>query len=76
MLFRSTATTGATPISFTYQWSRSTATNGTYTPITNATGSTYVVTSGDVNYYLKVTIVATNSVGSSSATSAATSRVR
>ena len=71
-----TATTGAAPITFTYQWSRSTATNGTYTPIANATGSTYLVTAGDVNYYIKVTIVATNSAGSSTATSAATARVR
>lgn len=71
-----TATTGATPITFTYQWSRSTASNGTYTPINGATGATYVVATGDRNYYLKVTIVATNIAGSSTATSAATSRVR
>ena len=71
-----TATTGAAPITFTYQWSRSNATNGVYTPIANATNSTYLVTSGDVNFYLKVTIVATNSAGSSTATSNATSRVR
>jgi hypothetical protein len=70
------ATTGATPITFTYQWSRSTAANGTYAPITGATGATYLVATGDRNYYIKVTVVATNSSGSSTATSAATARVR
>ena len=70
------ATTGATPITFTYQWSRSTAANGTYAPITGATGATYLVATGDRNYYIKVTVVATNTSGSSTATSVATARVR
>ena len=71
-----TSTTGTwlnTPTSYTYQWSRSATSNGTYTDIAGATGQTYQTVSGDVGYYLKATVSATNSSGTFTATSAATS---
>lgn len=64
-----------TPASFTYQWSRSSTSNGTYSPISGATSSAYLLTSADVDQYLKVTVTAINSGGSSSATSTATALV-
>lgn len=64
-----TATTGTwtgTPtITYAYQWKL----NGTN--ISGATASTYVIQSGDVGQSLTVTVTATNSAGSASATSAA-----
>ena len=68
-----TATTGTwthNPTSFTYQWNRA------GTPIGGATVSTYVPVAADVGNTLTVSVVATNSGGSSSsATSSATSSV-
>jgi len=58
--------TGSPTPTPTYQWSSSSG------PITGATGSTYVVSAGDVGHSLTVTITETNSAGSASATSAAT----
>jgi hypothetical protein len=68
-----TATTGTwthNPTSFAYQWKRA------GTAIGGATASTYVPVAADVGNTLTVSVVATNSGGSSSpATSAATSAV-
>jgi outer membrane protein OmpA-like peptidoglycan-associated protein len=58
--------TGSPTPTPTYQWSSGSG------PITGATGSTYVVSAGDVGHSLTVTITETNSAGSASATSAAT----
>jgi hypothetical protein len=69
------ATTGGAVTSWTYQWTRATTPTGSYSNITNATRSTYVLTSSDVGRYLKVRATATNSGGSSTATSAATGQV-
>jgi hypothetical protein len=68
-----TATNGTwthNPTSFTYQWKRA------GTPVGGATASTYVPVAADVGNTLTVSVVATNSGGSSSAaTSAATGAV-
>ena len=68
-----TATTGVwthNPTSFTYQWNRA------GTAIGGATASTYVPVAADIGNTLTVSVVATNSGGSSfAATSAATSAV-
>jgi len=68
-----TATTGTwthNPTSFTYQWNRA------GTAIGGATASTYVPVTGDLGNTLTVSVVATNSGGSTSpATSAATRAV-
>jgi len=72
-----TATTGSwlgSPTSYAYQWKRSATSTGTYADIASATSSTYVLTDADIDKYIKVSVVATNGVGSSTAaTSAATS---
>ena len=64
------------PSSYTYQWKRATAASGSYSNISSATNSTYVLTDADIDKYIKVSIIASNSVGASSAElSAATSIV-
>lgn len=50
--------TGATPITFTYQWKRDGST------IVGATNQTYVLTQSDVGHSIKCTETATNSAGS------------
>lgn len=70
-----TATNGSwlyTPTSYTYQWSRAATVGGTYSSITGATSATYNLVSTDIGQFLKVTVTAANSGGSSAATSAAT----
>ena len=62
--------------SYTYQWKRASAASGSYSNISSATSSTYVLTDADIDKYIKVSVIATNGIGSSSAElSAATSIV-
>ena len=80
-LFGTTATIGetvsttpgvwsATPTAtFTYQWKRAGS------AISGGTNSSYVIQTADANSTLSVTVTATNSVGSASATSASTGMV-
>jgi hypothetical protein len=74
-----TATTGSwlgSPTSYSYQWKRASSAGSTYSDISSATSSTYVLGDDDINKYIKVSVVATNGVGpSSSVTSAASSIV-
>jgi hypothetical protein len=58
-----------------YQWQRATMTGGSYSIISSATSSEYVLSDSDIGKYIKVLVVATNSVGQTSALSAATSIV-
>jgi hypothetical protein len=67
---------GTQPITFTYQWLRCDSAGNNCNPIANATGATYVVQSGDVGHRFKVTVTATNSAGSTAATSTATGAVK
>jgi len=60
------------PASFSYQWQQCDASGASCNPISGATSKTYHVASGDVDHALKVAVTATNTDGSSSATSAAT----
>ena len=55
------------PTSYTYQWKRATAASGSYTNIPSATNSTYVLTDADIDKYIKVSVIATNGIGSSTA---------
>lgn len=57
------------PTAFTYQWNR------TGTPISGATGKTYTLVSADQTHPITVTVTASNSAGSASATSAPTPNV-
>lgn len=58
------------PTSYTYQWQR----NGT-TNIGGATSSTYVLTTSDIGFTINCRVTATNSVGSSSASSNSTAAI-
>ena len=58
-----------TPSTYTYSWSRSSTSGGTYTAISGATSSTYTVTADDVGQYLKATVTATNTAGTATSTS-------
>ena len=53
--------------SYTYQWKRASAASGSYSNISSATSSTYVLTDADIDKYIKVSVIATNGIGSSSA---------
>jgi hypothetical protein len=82
-----TARTGATltttngswtssPSSFAYQWKRSATSTGVYSDIASATSRTYELTDTDIDKFIRVSVIATNNVGASSAVlSAATSVV-
>jgi hypothetical protein len=70
----SDAWTGS-PTSYTYQWKRASSAGGTYSNIGSATSSTYVLTDDDINKYIKVSVVATNGIGSSSAELSAASSI-
>jgi hypothetical protein len=56
--------------SYTYQWQRSTNSGSTWSNITGATGSTYQTAAGDVNADERVVVTASNSYGTTTATSA------
>ena len=62
-----TGTWSGSPTSFTYQWKRSATSGGVYSDMATAINPTYVVSDSDVGYVIKVSVIATNSVGSSSA---------
>lgn len=64
---------GAT--SYTYAWSRSLTSNGTFVTIAGADTNTYLLANSDVNYFIKVTVTARNLGSSVSATSVATAQV-
>jgi hypothetical protein len=66
-LTSSSGTWASSPTSYSYQWQRAGTSGGVYSNIASATSSTYVVSDSDVGYFVKVSVVATNGVGSSSA---------
>lgn len=62
---------GVATSGFSYQWSRCNANGTGCAAISGATGQSYGIGQADRGFALRVTVVATNSVGSTSATSAA-----
>lgn len=74
-----TATTGTwsgtVPMTMSYQWRRCDAAGSSCTPTSGATSATYIATSADVGKTIKVTVTASNGVGSASADSAVTAMV-
>jgi PKD repeat protein len=68
--------TGSTPISFTYQWRRCDASGAACVDIPGANASRYLLVTADAGRTMRVTVTATNSVGSSSTTSAPSAVIR
>lgn len=66
---------GTQPISYGYRWQRCDSSGSSCTDLPGATGSTYVVVSGDVGGALRVVVTATNGAGASSSPSATTAVV-
>lgn len=64
------------PTSFTYQWQDCNLLGEACTNIIGATGSSYILTTGDVGHTIKVVIKATNAGGSASQTSSATPEIK
>ena len=61
--------------SYSYQWSRASTANGSYTAISGATSSTYLTTAADVGNYLEVAVGATNGNGTIYDTSTASPQI-
>lgn len=64
------------PTSYKYQWSRCNSSGVSCSQISGATGQSYLLAGADVGFTLRAAVTATNSVGSSTATSAATGVVQ
>jgi hypothetical protein len=61
---------------YAYQWKRAITIGGTYNNIASATDRTYELTDADIDKFIKVSVIATNSIGASLASlSSATSVV-
>ena len=67
--------TGTLPIAYAYQWLRCDRPGNACGPISGATKSTYVLTTGDAGHALRVLVGAKNSVGSLNVNSAPTAVV-
>jgi len=68
-LMASTGSWTGSPTAYSYQWKRSLTSGGPYTDIPTATNSSYVMTESDIGYFITVSVIARNDVGSSSAAS-------
>jgi hypothetical protein len=60
---------------FAYQWQRAATSGGSYSNITSATNSEYVLADSDIGKYIRVSVVATNGAGSTTELSDVTSVV-
>ena len=60
---------GATPITYTYQWQRCTVTGASCTNIAGAIASSYTVVAADAGLRLRAVVTATNVVGATSVSS-------
>ena len=65
----------SSPSTFTYQWKRANTVGGSYTNITSATDRTYELTDADIDKFIKVSVIATNNIGASTAASSAATSV-
>jgi len=66
---------GATPISYAYQWQRCNSGGSSCGSIHNASNQNYVLSSGDLGRTIRVAVTATNGDGTSQALSAATAAI-
>ncbi len=67
---------GSPPPTLSEQWLRCNAGGGACLPIAGATGGTYTVSSSDVGSTIRLSVQATNSIGSVSVQSPATAKVK
>ncbi|HET9116459.1 MAG TPA: LamG-like jellyroll fold domain-containing protein, partial [Gaiellaceae bacterium] len=67
---------GSQPINYAYQWQRCDTNGNNCTPISGATGPSYPLTGSDVGATLDVVVTASNTAGSSTATSTATAVIQ
>jgi uncharacterized protein YukE len=67
--------TGSEPLSYSYQWQQCNASGGACSDISGATGSTLSLISGLIGSTVDVVVTATNSSGSTSATTPVTSLI-
>ena len=67
--------TGTPPLSFAYQWQDCDTSGNNCTAIGGATGTSYTLQSGDAGHTIRAVVTASNTGGSSPATSAATAVV-
>jgi hypothetical protein len=74
-LSASTGVWSGSPTSYAYQWQRCDSTGNACTALSGATGPSYSLSSGDVNYTMRVAVTASNAYGSSTATSTPTAAV-
>ncbi|MDQ3933992.1 MAG: hypothetical protein M3340_05105 [Actinomycetota bacterium] len=70
-----TWTSGAAPVTHAYRWRRCNASGASCSDIAGATASTYAAVPADIGSTLRVAVTATNSGGSSTATSSQTGLV-
>jgi len=63
------------PVSYGYQWQRCDSAGANCSALSAATASAYVLTSADAGATLRVTVSATNAIGSAAAVSAASAQV-
>ena len=63
---------GTTPISYSYQWQRCASAGASCAPVVGATTANYLLAAADVGSTLRVSVTASNAVGSAAASSAAT----
>jgi P2-related tail formation protein len=75
VLTSSTGTWSNEPTSYTYQWEDCNTAGESCSNISGATASSYTVASTDVGHTIRVVVTATNSTGSTVATSTYTARV-
>jgi glucose/arabinose dehydrogenase/PKD repeat protein len=68
--------TGATPITFAYQWQRCNSIGGSCLDLIGATSTSYFLTSADAGFTIRARVTASNAFGSSSAISAPTAVVK
>jgi hypothetical protein len=66
---------GTTPINYAYQWQRCDSVGASCSPVAGATSSGFLLAAADVGQTIRVSVTATNSAGSATASSPATAVV-
>lgn len=72
----SSGTWSNSPTSYAYRWQRCNTGGGSCASISGATSSSYILTSADAGFTIRLVVSATNNAGTTSATSAATAVVK